>query len=74
MRLLTARKWMTLAALACGTSFQLTACRDEAALFGVRTLFSTLFVPVNQLIVFIFQIISTTIPGLGSIFGGMGGS
>ncbi len=41
------RKWLLLAATAMGTTFQLTACREDAALFGLRTLFSTFTLPVN---------------------------
>jgi hypothetical protein len=50
------RKWLMLAALTMGTTLQITACRDELALFPLRTLFSAFTVPINQYIVqFIFS-------------------
>lgn len=44
------QKWIMLAALTIGTTFQLTACRDEAALFGLRTVFSAFTYPIDLLI------------------------
>ncbi len=41
------RKWLLFAATAMGTTFQLTACREDAALFGLRTFFSSFSLPVN---------------------------
>ena len=63
MKLLRARKWMTLAAVLSGTAFQLTACRDQAGLFGTRVAFSSIFLPLNNMIVFFFNVLSTTIQG-----------
>lgn len=60
-RLLSARKWLALATLTCGTTLQLSACRDELGLFGVRTAFSTIFLPINNLIIFISNVVATTI-------------
>jgi hypothetical protein len=54
------RKWMMLAALTMGTALQITACRDEAAMFGLRTFFSAFTVPINTYISqFIFSLFST---------------
>ncbi len=61
MKLLRARKWMTLAALVSGTAFQLTACRDQAGLFGTRVAFSSIFLPLNNMIVFFFSVLTSTI-------------
>lgn len=61
MKLMRARKWMTLAAMVSGTAFQLTACRDEAGLFGTRVAFSSIFLPLNNMIVFFFSVLQATI-------------
>ncbi|MFO0973020.1 MAG: hypothetical protein U1A27_06225 [Phycisphaerae bacterium] len=66
-RLLSARKWATLAAVVCGTTLQLTNCRDEFGLFGVRTLYSSIFLPVNNLIIFMANVIATTIQSVVGI-------
>jgi len=39
---------MLLAVMALGTAFQLTACREDAALFGLRVGFSSVALPINQ--------------------------
>jgi len=44
------RKWAIMAALTMGTALQLAACREDLAMFGLRTLFSSITVPINQLI------------------------
>ncbi len=44
------RKWAMMAALTIGTAWQLAACREDLAMFGLRTLFSSITVPINQLI------------------------
>lgn len=44
------RKWAMMAVLTMGTAWQLAACREDAALFGLRALFSSITVPINQLI------------------------
>lgn len=41
-------KWLMLAATAMGTTFQLAACQQDAALFGLRTFMSSFSLPVNQ--------------------------
>jgi hypothetical protein len=33
-----------------GTAFQLTACREDVALFGLRVGFSSITLPINQLL------------------------
>ena len=48
MRRYRRRKWMLLAAMTLGTAFQLTACREDAALFGLRVGFSSVTLPINQ--------------------------
>lgn len=42
------RKWIALAVLAMGTTLQLTACREELSLFGLRTVFTSFTLPINQ--------------------------
>jgi hypothetical protein len=57
MRWYRRRKWLMLAALTMGTTLQVTACRDEAALFGLQTAFSSFTVPINEFIrQFIFSL------------------
>lgn len=48
MRSYRQRKWMLLATMMMGTAFQLTACREDAALFGLRVGFSSVTLPINQ--------------------------
>jgi len=44
------RKWLLLATMTLGTAFQLTACREDVALFGLRVGFSSITLPINQLL------------------------
>jgi hypothetical protein len=44
------RKWMLMAALSCGTALQVSACRDDISLFGLRWLFSSVTLPINALL------------------------
>ncbi|MFQ5429157.1 MAG: hypothetical protein ACE5E1_02505 [Phycisphaerae bacterium] len=44
------RKWMMLAVMTMGTALQLSTCREETALFGLRTAFSSITLPLNQLL------------------------
>ncbi|MCG8405779.1 MAG: hypothetical protein MI923_11330 [Phycisphaerales bacterium] len=44
------RKWIMLAAMTCGTTLQLSTCREDLALFGLRTLFTSFTLPLNQLL------------------------
>ncbi len=46
----TRRKWLLLAITTIGTTFQLATCQEEAALFGLRTAFSTFTLPINNAI------------------------
>ena len=39
---------MLLAVMTMGTAFQLTACREDLALFGLRVGFSSVTLPINQ--------------------------
>lgn len=48
MRINRQRKWMLLAVMTMGTAFQLTACREDLALFGLRVGFSSVTLPINQ--------------------------
>ncbi len=50
MRRYRQRKWMLMAAMTLGTAFQLTACREELALFGLRVGFTSVTLPINQFI------------------------
>jgi len=44
------RKWFALAALTVGTAMQLSTCREDLALFGLRTAFSSITLPINELL------------------------
>lgn len=44
------RRWIMLAALCVGTAGQWATCREEAALFGLRTAFSSVTLPINTAI------------------------
>ncbi len=44
------RRWLVLAAMTIGTAMQLSACREELALFGLRTAFTSVTLPLNQAI------------------------
>ena len=50
MRWYCRRKVMLLAAMTAGTALQLAACREEAALLGLRTVFTSFTLPFNQFI------------------------
>lgn len=39
-----------LAALCIGTATQLTTCREQSALLGLRTAFSSITLPINTII------------------------
>lgn len=43
-------RWALFAAMTMGTAFQLSTCREEAALFGLRTAFSSVTLPINTFI------------------------
>lgn len=44
------RQWVMLAALCLGTATQLSTCRSETALLGLRTAFSSITLPINTVI------------------------
>ncbi len=44
------QRWFMLAALSMGTVMQLATCREESALFGLRTAFSSVTLPINTFI------------------------
>ena len=50
MKVYRRRKWLMLAALTMGTTLQLSTCREEIVLFGLRTAFSSITLPINQLL------------------------
>lgn len=50
MRLLRRRRWLLLVAMTVGTAMQLSTCREEAALFGMRTAFTSVTLPINTAI------------------------
>jgi|GEM_PF-6185875 hypothetical protein len=64
MRLIRVRKWSLVAAAVIGTTFQPAACRQEAGLFGVRTAFSSVFLPINNAITLFFDVVVSTITGI----------
>lgn len=50
MKFARKRRWIMLAALCLGTTTQLSTCREDAALLGVRTAFSSVTLPINTAI------------------------
>ncbi len=44
------RRRVLLAAMTVGTVMQLSACREDASLFALRTAFSSITLPINTLI------------------------
>lgn len=44
------RRWLLCAAMTLGTAWQVSACREEFAFFGLRTAFTAVTLPINQLI------------------------
>ncbi|MFH1417388.1 MAG: hypothetical protein ABII12_03770 [Planctomycetota bacterium] len=44
------RRWVLLAAMTVGTAMQLSACREEASLFALRTAFTSVTLPINTAI------------------------
>jgi hypothetical protein len=50
MKQIRRRKWMMFATLTIGTALQLSTCREESALFGLRTAFSSITLPINVFI------------------------
>lgn len=49
------QKWILLAVMTLGGLAQVSTCREQASLFGLRTLFSAFTLPINQLILAFFQ-------------------
>jgi hypothetical protein len=58
------RKWFVLSALLTGTTLQLSACQQELSLFGLRTLFSSFFLPLNQSLLLITELLIQITQGL----------
>jgi len=54
-------KWILLATMTMGGLAQLSTCREEAALFGLRTAFSSITLPINELILAFFNAIQQVI-------------
>ena len=48
-------RWVVLAAMTVGTAMQLSTCREETALYGLRTAFTSVMLPINSLIYQILQ-------------------
>ena len=62
MRLYFRRRAVLLAALTMGTTLQLSACQDQAGLFGLRVVASAFTLPLNQLILQFFSALATISP------------
>lgn len=43
-------RWVFLAVMCMGTVAQISTCREESALFGLRTAFTSVTLPINTLI------------------------
>ncbi|HVP09936.1 MAG TPA: hypothetical protein VMV94_01980 [Phycisphaerae bacterium] len=50
MRRYWRKRWLVLAVMTVGTALQLSTCREETALFGLRTAFTSVTLPINVLI------------------------
>jgi hypothetical protein len=50
MRRYWRKRWLVLAVMTVGTAMQLSTCRQEVALFGLRTAFTSVTLPVNTFI------------------------
>jgi hypothetical protein len=47
MRRYWRQRWLVLAIMTVGTAMQLSTCREETALFGLRTAFTSVTLPIN---------------------------
>jgi hypothetical protein len=52
-------KWIMFAAMTIGSAMQLSTCREETALLGLRTAISSITLPINTLIRQFFFAIGT---------------
>jgi hypothetical protein len=50
MMLLRRKRWLLFIAMTVGTAMQLSTCREETALFGLRTAFTSVTLPINTAI------------------------
>ncbi len=50
MKRIRRQKWIMFATLTIGTALQLSTCREETALLGLRTGFSSVTLPINVFI------------------------
>jgi hypothetical protein len=51
-----------LAALAVGTTLQISACQEQVGLFALRTVFSSFTLPINQLLIQFFNAVAEALP------------
>ena len=56
------RRVLLAATMTMGMTFQLSACQDQAGLFGLRVVASTFTLPINQFIVQFFTAIAQASP------------
>ena len=59
------RRALALAALAVGTTLQLSACQEQVSLFALRTLFTSFTLPINELIIQFFNAVAEALPVVG---------
>lgn len=50
MKLRRRKRWLVFIAMIAGTAMQVSTCREEAALFGLRTAFTSVTLPINTAI------------------------
>lgn len=50
MKRIRRTKWIMFAAMTVGSALQLSTCREETALLGLRTAISSITLPINTLI------------------------
>jgi hypothetical protein len=50
MKQIRRSKWIMFATMTVGSALQLSTCREETALFGLRTAISSITLPINTLI------------------------
>ena len=62
IRFFAKRQRIIMATLMVGTAFQLTACREQASLFALRTTFTSFTLPINQFLVAFFNAVAEVSP------------
>ncbi|HKQ50137.1 MAG TPA: hypothetical protein VJZ71_18820 [Phycisphaerae bacterium] len=59
MKRIRRTKWIMFATMTVGSVMQLSTCREETALLGLRTAISSITLPINTLIQQFFFVVGT---------------